>query len=126
MLASYSNMSHIRKGINYSIQKSLFPIIVNHLLFRKQRRESLGEKNSIRTKSLAIVYFYDITVQQYHKASPGKNQLLGFAVPRCASHCFAFYHRIYSEYQRNVTISASTLDTRCLRTSRNQKTNWIG
>ena len=37
---SYSNTSHIRKGINYSIQKSLFLMLVNHLLFRKQRGAS--------------------------------------------------------------------------------------
>jgi len=34
---SYSNMSHIRKGMNYSILKCLFLMYVNHLHFRKQR-----------------------------------------------------------------------------------------
>ena len=31
-------MSHIRKGINYSIQKSLFLLFVNHSLYKKQKR----------------------------------------------------------------------------------------
>ena len=35
---NYSNTSHIRKGINYSIQNFLFLMFVNHLLFRKQKR----------------------------------------------------------------------------------------
>ena len=34
---NYSNTSHIRKGINYSIQNFLFLIFVNHLLVRKQK-----------------------------------------------------------------------------------------
>ena len=34
---NYSNTSHIRKGINYSIQNFLFLLFVNHLLFRKQK-----------------------------------------------------------------------------------------
>ena len=32
---NYSNTSHIRKGINYSIQNFLFLMFVNHLLVRK-------------------------------------------------------------------------------------------
>ena len=34
---NYSNTSHIRKGINYSIQNFLFLMFVNHLLVRKQK-----------------------------------------------------------------------------------------
>ena len=34
---SYLDTSHIRKGINFSIQNSLFLMSVNHLLFRKRR-----------------------------------------------------------------------------------------
>ena len=34
---NYFNTSHIRKGINYSIQNFLFLMFVNHLLVRKQK-----------------------------------------------------------------------------------------
>ena len=34
---NYSSVSHIRKGINFSIQSFLFLMFVNHLLFRKQK-----------------------------------------------------------------------------------------
>ena len=41
-------------------------------------------------KSLATVVFYDIILQQCYNTSLGKNTPLGFTVPRCASHRFAF------------------------------------
>jgi len=43
---NYSNTSHIRKGINYSIQNFLFLMFVNHLLFWKQKRRIFLERKA--------------------------------------------------------------------------------
>ena len=75
---------------------------------RRKDANAFIQKISIRTKSLAIVYFYDITVQQYHKTSPGKNYLLGFTLPRCGSHCSPFYHGI----NQNINVMSQFLQVR--------------
>ena len=43
-LKSCFNMSHMRKGMNCSTQKSLLLLFVNHLHYRKQRRGLSGKE----------------------------------------------------------------------------------
>ena len=74
-----------------SLRQPIKNIILKRYFFypRSKVAKAFTQKSYIRTKSLVLVYFYDITLQQCHSVSLGKHYSLGFTVPCCASHCFA-------------------------------------
>ena len=93
---------------------------------RSEDAKAFIQKISKWAKSLAIVFSMISQCNNIIKQIRESTTYSASQFPTVLHNASLFFHGFYSEYQRNVTISASTLDRRRLRTSRTQKTNWIG
>ena len=95
--------------LNLSSNPSKHIILKSYFVYsRSEAAKAFIKKKFYTNKSLAIMYFYDITVQQYHTASPGKNYLLGFTFPAVLHTASLFI----MEFILNINVTSQFLQVR--------------